>query len=89
MEIRTKILNSFRGYLDQLTNQFECIFDIIEGKWYLVDVKSEWSEWWHPAIRLSLAWPSQKELFQLFYDSKITNNIWKEYVNDVFERMLI
>lgn len=60
-----------------------------EGNAQIINIKSEWSEWWHPAMRISLAWPSQKELFQLFCDSKITNNMWKRYTNDVFEKMVI
>jgi hypothetical protein len=55
----------------------------------IMNIKCEWLEWWHPALRIALAWPSQNELFQLFRDSWITNEAWKEYVNTVFKKMII
>jgi hypothetical protein len=64
-------------------------FWTIDWQEQIMNIKCEWLEWWHPALRIALAWPSQNELFQLFRDSWITNEAWKEYVNTVFKKMII
>ncbi len=62
-------------------------FWVKEGKPQIMNIKCEWHQRWHPVVWIASAWDSQKDLFQLFYDSKITNNRGNEYISNIFEKM--
>lgn len=58
-----------------------------DGEAQIMNIKCEWSERWHPVLWIASAGPTQEQLFQLFYDSTITNEKWIEYIKDVFKKM--
>lgn len=67
--------------------------DILEWFWtkdgeaQIMNIKCEWRDRWYPVLWIASAWPSQAELFQLFYESKITNEMGTKYMKDIFKKM--
>lgn len=54
----------------------------------IMNIKCEWQDRWHPVVWIASAWASQEQLFQLFFESKITNTEWKNYINWIFQKMM-
>ena len=91
LPIAQKYLNE--KYQDLSNNSLLKLANNLESFWtnfwedQIMNIKYEWAERWHPVLWIAAAWSYQKQLFQLFHDAKITNNLGTDYIRQIFEKM--
>jgi len=57
------------------------------GEAQIMNIKSEWINLWYPVLWIAGAWPTIKEIQDLYLHAWLLNNAGKEYIKKIFATM--
>lgn len=49
----------------------------------IMNIRSEWLQWWYPVLRIVAAWTHIQEVEQIYFDADFLNSAWNEYVRSI------